>query len=102
MGMPEANTEYPGIIHNSAVFLGSEGIIQVFRKVHNPTFLPCKELLYGFAPGDDFPVFKIKQNWNVGMLICYDTWMPEAPRSLVVQGADLLITLSAGPSACIW
>lgn len=97
-GMPEANTEYPGLIHNSAVFLGPEGIVQAFRKVHNPTFPPCKEILYGFGPGDEFPVFKIKQNWNVGMLICYDTWMPEAPRSLAVQGADLLITISAGPS----
>jgi len=99
MGMPEANTKYPGLIHNSAVFLGPEGIVQVFRKVHNPTFPPCKEIFYGFAPGDEFSVFKIKQNWNIGMLICYDTWMPEAPRSLVVQGADLLITPSAGPSA---
>jgi len=33
------------------------------------------------------------------MLICYDTWMPEAPRSIAVQSADLLITPSAGPSA---
>jgi N-carbamoylputrescine amidase len=98
LGMPEANTEYPGLIHNSAVFLGPEGVVQVFRKVHNPTFLPCKEILYGFAPGDEFPVFRIKQNWNIGMLICYDTWFPEAPRSLTVQGADILITISAGPS----
>jgi predicted amidohydrolase len=95
MGMPEANTKYPGLIHNSAVLVGPEGFVGVFRKVHLPTHPPCKEILYGFAPGDEFPVFELKQKWRIGLLICYDTWFPEAPRIEAIKGADLLVTISA-------
>jgi N-carbamoylputrescine amidase len=97
-GLVEANQDYPGLIHNSAVFLGPEGILHVHRKVHLPNFPPFKEISYGFTPGDKFTVFKIKQNWNIGMLICYDASFPEPARLMVINGADLLITLSAGPN----
>lgn len=100
MGMPEANTVYPGLIHNSAVLVGPEGVVGVFRKIHLPTWEAsgCKEILYGFTPGDEIPVFELKQKWKIGILICYDTWFPEAARVAVLKGADLLITISAGPS----
>jgi N-carbamoylputrescine amidase len=97
VGLVEANQDYPGLIHNSAVFLGPEGILHVHRKVHLPNFPPFKEITYGFTPGDKFTVFKIKQNWNIGMLICYDASFPEPARVMAINGADLLITLSAGP-----
>jgi predicted amidohydrolase len=98
IGMPELHREYPAVMYNSAVFLSPDGTIQVHRKVHNSLCPPARELRYGFTPGNDYHVFKIKQNWNIGMLICFDTWFPEAPRLLSVQGADVLMTISAGPS----
>ena len=73
MGMPEANMQYPELIHNSAALLSPEGVLGVFRKIHLPTFPPCNEIYYGFAPGDEIPVFELKQKWKLGMLICYDT-----------------------------
>lgn len=98
IGLIEANQEYAGLIHNSVVFLGPEGIVHVHRKVHLPESPVCKELHYGLTPGDQFQIFKIRQNWNVGMSICYDTSsFPEGPRIMAVKGMDLLITLSAGP-----
>ncbi|MBI2855013.1 MAG: carbon-nitrogen hydrolase family protein [Chloroflexi bacterium] len=96
MGMAEASREYRGYIHNSAVFLGTEGILSVHRKVHLaelPSF--PKEIHYGFAPGDDFRVFTIKQDWNIGLSICRDTFFPEAVRVMALKGMDVLITLSA-------
>jgi predicted amidohydrolase len=97
MGLVEANQEYAGVIHNSAVFLGPEGILHVHRKVQLPEHVTLKELHYGFSPGDDFSVFKIKQNWNVGMAICRDVFFPEGARVMAIKGMDLLVTLSAGP-----
>ena len=98
MGLVEADQQYSGIIHNSAVFLGPEGILHVHRKVHLPESYVIAELHYGLSPGDQFEVFKIKQNWKLGMSICYDTFaFPEGPRVMAIKGMDVLITLTAGP-----
>ncbi len=98
MGLAEANQEYAGTIHNSSVFLGPEGILHVHRKVHLAELPPClKEVHYGYAPGDDFSVFKIRQNWKIGMAICRDMSFPESARVMAIKGMDLLITMSAGP-----
>jgi len=98
MGLAEASQEYAGVIHNSSVFLGPEGILHVHRKVHLSAMPPSlKEIQYGYAPGNAFSVFNIRQNWKVGMSICRDTTFPESARVMAVKGMDLLITLSAGP-----
>ncbi len=98
MGLVEAGQEYGGFTYNSAVFLGPEGIIHVHRKVHLPESPVVAELHWGLSPGDEFQVFKIRQNWNIGMSICYDTMgFPEGPRIMAMKGMDVLITLSAAP-----
>jgi N-carbamoylputrescine amidase len=99
MGLAEANQEYAGSIHNSSVFLGPEGILHVHRKVHLAEMPPClREVHYGYTAGDSFSVFKIRQNWKIGMAICRDTSFPESARVMAIKGMDLLITMSAGPS----
>src|SRR2546427_10245759 len=35
-GMPE-DSEVKGVIHNTAVFAGPEGLVGMYRKVHHPT-----------------------------------------------------------------
>jgi len=101
VGMPEANTEFLGQIHNSALFTGPEGIVGVFRKIHLPTFpsFPAvREIHWGFSPGSEIPVWKIKQGWKIGINICYDQGMPEIPRIQTIKGADVIVCISAGPT----
>ena len=70
---------------NSAVLLGPEGRVGLYRKAH----LFFEESRY-FQPGDlPFPVFDLPFG-RVGMLVCYDLWFPEAARALALQGADLI------------
>ncbi|MGK0742133.1 nitrilase-related carbon-nitrogen hydrolase [Leucobacter sp. Z1108] len=78
-----------GGLYNSAVLLGPEGPVSLYRKVHlwNTEFL-------AFDPGNlGFPVVDTPFG-RVGMLICYDAWIPESFRSLAVQGADLALAPS--------
>lgn len=70
VGMPEANTEFLGQIHNSALFTGPEGIIGVYRKIHLVTFPghpAVREIHWGFVPGNEIPVWKIKQGGRSGL-----------------------------------
>ena len=98
MGLIEANQEFHGVIHNTAVLLGPEGIVHVHRKVQLPEHMNLKELHYGFSPGDNFRICTIKQNWKVGLAVCRDIFFPEGPRVMAVNGMDLLLTLTAGPT----
>lgn len=98
MGLIEADQEFHGVIHNTAVLVGPEGIVHVHRKVQLPEHMNLKELHYGFSPGDNFSVCKIKQNWKVGLAVCRDIFFPEGPRVMAVNGMDLLLTLTAGPT----
>ncbi len=70
---------------NSAVLVGPEGFIGVYRKIH----LFSMERLW-FAPGEDgFPVFDIGMA-RVGLMICFDWLFPEAARVLALEGADII------------
>lgn len=81
-GYPEADGDR---LYNSAMLVGAEGFIGNYRKNH----LWNKENEI-FAPGDlDYPVFDTAVG-KVGLLICYDIWFPEAVRSLVLGGADIV------------
>ncbi|HVD03330.1 MAG TPA: nitrilase-related carbon-nitrogen hydrolase [Candidatus Dormibacteraeota bacterium] len=72
--------------YNSAVLMGPEGVVGVYRKAH----LFNDEKSY-FLSGDlGFPVFDLPFG-RLGMLICYDLWFPEAARVLAVKGADLIM-----------
>ena len=74
-----------GKLYNSAVLIGPEGHIGMYRKNH----------LWGaentiFEPGNlGVPVFDIGVG-RVACAICYDIWFPEIFRLAALQGADLL------------
>ncbi|MGH7640540.1 MAG: nitrilase-related carbon-nitrogen hydrolase [Candidatus Dormibacteria bacterium] len=71
--------------YNSALLLGPDGVLGVYRKAH----LFFDEKSY-FRPGDvGFPVFDLPFG-RLGMLICYDLWFPEAARVLALSGADIV------------
>jgi N-carbamoylputrescine amidase len=98
MGLIEADQLFHGVIHNTAVLVGPEGIVHVHRKVQLPEHMNLHELHYGFSPGDSFSVCTIRQNWKVGLAVCRDIFFPEGPRVMAVNGMDLLLTLTAGPA----
>lgn len=78
-----------GRLYNSSLLMSPDGVQSLYRKVH----LWNTENL-AFDPGDlGYPVVSTPFG-RVGMLICYDAWIPESFRSLAVQGADLALAPS--------
>ena len=52
----------------------------------------------GFDAGREFPVFDTPLG-RMGMLICFDAAFPEVPRLLALQGARVIVNLSAIPAS---
>ncbi|UOQ57655.1 hypothetical protein MUN78_02080 [Leucobacter allii] len=78
-----------GGLFNSSALIAPDGVKGLYRKVH----LWNTENL-AFDPGDlGYPVVSTPFG-RVGMLICYDAWIPESFRSLAVKGADLVLAPS--------
>ena len=93
-GMPE-ESEVKGVIHNTAVFVGPKGLIGRYRKIHLPTHSVFEERRY-YRPGQEAPVFKTDMG-TIGLNICYDLYFPELTRLQALQGAQLVVCISASP-----
>lgn len=92
--------EGPGVKYNAAVVIENTGEVQgAYRKVH-PAARQSLEKIY-FKPGTRLPLFRLG-DWRVGVLICYDTYFPEAARILALQGAELLVLPFAAHFMPIW
>ena len=91
-GMAERAGPGHSILYNSAVLVGPEGIVGVFRKFHNQFEWPY------FRAGNELPVFPTPLG-TVGMFICYDLCFPEVPRAFAVQGAHIASLTTAWPVA---
>lgn len=87
-----------GLYHNTAVVLEKDGAVAgIYRKMHIPDDPAFYEKFY-FAPGDlGFEPIKTSVG-NLGILICWDQWYPEAARLMALNGADILIY----PTAIGW
>ena len=94
-GMPE-ESDVKGVLHNTAVFIGPKGIIGKYRKMHLPTHSVFEEKRY-YRPGHEAPVFSTPFG-TIGLSICYDLYFPELTRLQALQGAQLIISISASPS----
>lgn len=88
-GMTERHPERAEVLFNSAVLLGPQGLVGVYRKVHQPG-----DEKHVYYPGSDFPVFNTPLG-RIGMLICYDKVFPESTRELALKGADIMIMPTA-------
>lgn len=93
-GMPE-ESDVKGVIHNTAVFVGPKGLIGRYRKVHLPTHSVFEERRY-YRPGREAPVFKTDIG-TIALNICYDLYFPELTRLQALQGAQLVVCISASP-----
>ena len=88
----------PGIYFNSSIIINEKGkITSKYRKMHIPDDPGYYEKFY-FKPGDlGFKNTKTKYG-NIGSLICWDQWFPEAARLTVLKGAEILFY----PTAIGW
>ncbi len=79
------------VYFNSVAMADADGtILGVYRKSHIPNAQGYQEKEY-FSPGDTgFRVFNTRYG-NVGVLICWDQWFPEAARCLTLMGADIIL-----------
>ena len=80
----------PGLFHNTAAVLDAgRGFVGKYRKMHIPDDPRYYEKFY-FAPGDlGFKSFETCAA-EVGVLVCWDQWYPEAARLTAMQGAEVL------------
>jgi N-carbamoylputrescine amidase len=87
-----------GVYHNSAYIIDTDGSqAGLYRKMHIPDDPHYYENFY-FTPGDlGFQTIHTEKG-NIGTLICWDQWYPEAARLTVLQGAEILFY----PTAIGW
>jgi len=80
-----------GLYHNTAFVFEKDGSIAgKYRKMHIPDDPAYYEKFY-FTEGDlGFNPIQTSVG-NLGILICWDQWFPEAARLMAMAGADLLI-----------
>ncbi|MEO7086512.1 MAG: carbon-nitrogen hydrolase [Gemmatimonadaceae bacterium] len=113
--VPIFERQAAGVYRNSAAIIDADGsLLGVYRKMHIPDD-PLFFEKYYFAPGDTgedtraaangaiaaqasgFKVWKTRFA-NIGVLICWDQWYPEAARITALLGADILFY----PTAIGW
>jgi len=80
-------------LYNTAVALTGDGILGVHRKVHQPL---GENLSY--AAGSGFTAFDTPVG-RIGLQICYDKAFPEAARTAALDGAEVVVSISAWPGA---
>ncbi len=81
----------PGLCHNTAVVLESDGTIAgIYRKSHIPDDPGYYEKFY-FAPGALGFCPLHTSVGNLGVQVCWDQWYPEGARLMALRGADMLI-----------
>jgi len=87
-----------GLYHNTAVVIEKDGTVAgKYRKMHIPDDPAYYEKFY-FTPGDlGFEPIQTSLG-NLGVMVCWDQWYPEAARLMAMAGAEILIY----PTAIGW
>ncbi len=87
-----------GLYHNTAAVIDrGRGYVGKYRKMHIPDDPRYYEKFY-FTPGDlGFKTFET-DDANLGVLVCWDQWYPEAARLTALKGAEILFY----PTAIGW
>jgi len=86
------------VYHNTAAVIDADGtVLGKYRKMHIPQDPGFEEKFY-FTPGDLGFRSWATAHGNIGVLICWDQWYPEAARLTALAGADILFY----PTAIGW
>jgi predicted amidohydrolase len=92
----ERDDRYPGQVFNTTCLIGPDGLLFKYRKV-NP-WIPWEVHASPHdLPGYAEPFFPVAETeiGVIGAAICYDWLFPEAIRELALQGAEVLVRVSA-------
>ncbi|MGD9764633.1 MAG: nitrilase-related carbon-nitrogen hydrolase [Candidatus Binatia bacterium] len=105
----ERSADVKAVRYNAAAVLGAQGeLMGIYRKHSIPLVrtesLSANEKFYFNVGNTGFPVFQTPFGVNVGIVICYDRHFPEGPRSVALNGADIMFVPTAtwGMSRPIW
>jgi predicted amidohydrolase len=79
--------------YNSVVCVHDGRVLGNHRKVHQPLRENAS-----YASGDSFAAFDTPVG-RIGLLICYDKAFPEAARALALDGAEIIVVVSAWPGS---
>jgi predicted amidohydrolase len=71
--------------YNSAVLVGPNGFIDVYRKIH----LFNNEKKFFDAGNGPFKVYDLGPA-KIGIMVCFDWYFPEVARILAIHGADII------------
>jgi predicted amidohydrolase len=89
LGMAES-TLHGNAIFNSTALISPEGVVHVYRKVHNQFEFPY------FCAGEEASVCDTPLG-RIGSVICYDLCFPELLRAYALQGAEMVLMSTAWP-----
>ena len=92
-----SNKKIKGIIHNSAILIHPDNKADYYHKWFLTSFGPFEEKIY-FNEGEFLNVFDTKIG-KIGLLVCYDIFFPELCKAYSLLGADVIVCISASPSA---
>ena len=109
--VPVFERQAAGVYRNSAAIVDADGaLLGVYRKMHIPDDPLFNEKFY-FVPGDVTPDARADRHpgtsgfrvWrtryaDIGVLICWDQWYPEAARITALLGAQVIFY----PTAIGW
>jgi predicted amidohydrolase len=95
-GMPEVSEKTRATLFNTAVLVGPEGLVGKYRKMYLPTHSVFEEKRH-FRPGYQAATFNTPIG-TIGLCICYDIFFPELTRLTRLQGAQLIVCISASPA----
>jgi predicted amidohydrolase len=94
-GMPVVEPEMR-IMYNSSVLVQPNGKVGAFHKMHLANFGPFDEKRY-FKAGVEVPVFSTNIG-KIGLEVCYDIFFPELTKTMAMNGAQILVNVSAAPT----
>ncbi len=94
-GMPHLDDEMK-VMYNSSVLAQPDGKVDAFDKMHLANFGPFDEKRY-FKAGCSAPVFETNIG-KIGLEVCYDIFFPELTKTMAMNGAQLLVNISAAPT----
>jgi predicted amidohydrolase len=79
--------------YNSVVCVGAGRVLGNHRKVHQPLRENAS-----YASGSSFAAFDTPVG-RIGLMICYDKAFPESARALALDGAEIIVCVSAWPGS---
>jgi predicted amidohydrolase len=92
----ERDDRYPGHVFNTTCLIGPDGVLSRYRKVH--PWIPWEVHASPHdLPGYSEPLFPVAETeiGRIGAATCYDWLFPEAIRQLALNGAEVLVRVSA-------